>query len=46
MFSMYNSTILPYDYVMSDEQIAQMTKFGQNFYEVIHSDNVEIISLK
>lgn len=43
MFSMYNSTILPYDYVMSDEQIAQMTKFGQNFYEVIHSDNVEII---
>ena len=43
LFSMYNSTILPYDYEMSDEQISRMTKFGQNFYEVTHSENVEII---
>lgn len=43
LFSMYNSTILPYDYEMTPEQIGKMTKFGQNFYEVIHSDNVEII---
>lgn len=43
LFSKYNSTILPYDYEMTEEEIVQMTKFGQNFYEVIHSDNVEII---
>ena len=43
LFSKYNSTILPYDYVMTPEELSQMTKFGQNFYEVIHSKNVEII---
>ncbi len=42
-FSKHNSTILPYDYDMTEEQISKMTKFGQNFYEVIHSENVEII---
>ena len=42
-FSMYNSTMLPYDYEMSEEQINKMTKFGQNYYEIIHSNNVEII---
>lgn len=42
-FSMYSSAMLPYDYEMTEEQLSQMTKFGQNYYEVIHSDNVEIL---
>ena len=26
---------------MTEEEISQMTKFGQNFYEVTHSENVK-----
>ena len=42
-FTTHNGATLPFDYELSEDELAQLTPFGRNVWDLKHSDQVEIV---